>query len=446
MRRLFVLLGVAFVVTGAVNLGLYTWDLVDQQPVDFELNWVGAHRLVDREPLYDRAASQRDGFELIGPDRFDFSNGATYASYIGSPATALLYVPFVPLDHDPAADLYRVVQVALMAASIVIVAFALPPRSRLPGVLVGVGALLWGYPFAESIGLGQVDGYIMLALAIAIWASVRDRWRLVGAALGIATLLKISPGLLLLYLVLRGRRTVILPAIVSAASLLAVATVVGRPGDTVKWVTDVLPEVSKGGLLVNNQSIPAWTARLVGSNQNWLTLETDLGSWRFLAFVVMIAGVAAVFVVRRHRPFVPLELGAVILVALLAGPITWDHYPTWAILTLVLMADLTWWEGRRGGEVAALLAVVAAGLALMWKKTLYPTAAVVQSDWTRRVESGTKTVGMLAFLAVALWLLAHPPDDLACEGEPETSARTLEAEEAKSGDAKSGEKGVHARR
>ena len=142
MRRLFVVLGVVFVITGAVNLKVHSWDLVDhQQPVDFELNWVGAHRLVDREPLYDRAASQRDGFELIGPGRFDFSNGATYASYIGSPATALLYVPFVPFDHDPAADLYRAVQVVLMAAAIVVTAFALPrdPRPRCSSAY----ALLW---------------------------------------------------------------------------------------------------------------------------------------------------------------------------------------------------------------------------------------------------------------------------------------------------------------
>jgi hypothetical protein len=441
VRRLFVLFGVIFVITGAANLSFHAWDLVVQQPVDFELNWVGAHRLVDREPLYDRAASQQDGFELIGPGRFDFSNGATYASYIGSPATALLYAPFVPFGHDFAATSYRIVQVVLMAASIVIVAFALPRRSRLPALLVGAGALLWGYPFVESIGLGQVDGFVMLALAIAIWASVRDRWRLVGAALGIAALLKISPVLLLVYLVLRGRRTVILPAVVSAASLLAVATVVGRPADTVKWVTDVLPEVSRGGLLVNNQSIPAWVARVIGSNVNWLSLDADLGAWRFLSFLVMIAGVAAVYLVCRRRAFVPLELGAVILVALLAGPITWDHYPTWAVLTLVLMADLRWWEGRRVGEVVALGAVMAGGLGLMWKKTLYPTAEVVQSDWTRRVESGTKTVGMLAFLAVALWLLARPLRDPAVEGGSDSSARTLSAEEAKSG-----EKGLHARR
>src|SRR6185295_11004145 len=50
---------------------------------------------------------------------------------------------------------------------------------------------------------------------------------------------------------------------------------------------------SKGGLLVNNQSIPAWIARLFGGDLNWLSLNADLGAWRFLAFPVMIAGLAA---------------------------------------------------------------------------------------------------------------------------------------------------------
>jgi hypothetical protein len=180
---------------------------------------------------------------------------------------------------------------------------------------------------------------------------------------------------------------------------------------------------------------------LIGSNVHWLSLDADLGAWRFLSFLVMIAGVAAVYVVRRHRELVPLELGAVILVALLAGPITWDHYPTWAVLTLVLLTDLRWWEGRRVGEVVALGAVVAGGLGLMWKHTLYPTAEVVQSDWTRRVESGTKTVGMLAFFGVAWWLLARPIEGVATEGVAneggsDTSARTLSADA----------EGVHARR
>lgn len=411
MRRILVIGGLVLVLLGAVDFFVQRWDFtVDQPPVDFELNWVAAHRLVHRQPVYDRAASRADGFRLIGPGIIpDFSHDATYASFIGTPATALLYVPYTPFDHDLAAALYRWTQALLMVVAIAITGFAVPRRSRLPVWLIGLAAFFWLYPVQESIGLGQVDGFIMVALAVAYWATVRDRWRLVGAALGIATLLKISPGLLIVYLVVRGRRKVVLPAIASAAILLGAAVAVGRPGDVVTWTTDVLPKLSRGGLLINNQSFPAWMARLWGHNLDWLDLNAGLGVWRPLAPVIALGGIAVLWWMRRGEPLVVLEPATLVFFALLAGPISWDHYPTWIILTLMLMADPVWWEGRRRGEIAALGVLLAGGTVLMHKLTLYARPDVIAADWTRRVESGSKTVGLGAYLAVALWLLWRPP-------------------------------------
>lgn len=423
MRRIFVIGGLVLVLLGAVDFFVQRWDFtVDQPPVDFELNWVAAHRLVHREPVYDRAASRADGFRLIGPGIIpDFSHDATYASFIGTPATALLYVPYTAFDHDVAAALYRWTQALLMVVAIAITGFAVPRRSRLPVWLAGLAAFFWFYPVQESIGLGQVDGFIMVALAIAYWATVRERWRVVGAALGIAALLKISPGLLIVYLVLRGARKVVLPAVISAAALLGAAVAVGRPGDVVTWVTDVLPKLSRGGLLVNNQAFPAWMARLWGNNLDWLDLNAGLGIWRPLAPIIALGGIALLWWMRRGRPLVVLEPATLVFFALLAGPISWDHYPTWIILTLMLMADLTWWEGRRRPEIAALGVVLAGATVLMHKLTLYARPDVVVGDWTRRVESGSKTVGLLAYLAVALWLLGRPPT----RSEAPDPARTL---------------------
>lgn len=430
MRRILVIGGLVLVLLGAVDFFVQRWDFtVDQPPVDFELNWVAAHRLVDREPVYDRAASRADGFRLIGPGIIpDFSHDATYASYIGTPATALLYVPFTAFDHDSAAALYRWTQALLMVVAIAITGFAVPRRSRLPVWLVGAAAFFWFYPVQESIGLGQVDGFIMVALAVAYWATVRDRWRVVGVALGIATLLKISPGLLLVYLVVRGRRKVVVPAVLSAAGLLGAAVVVGRPGDIVTWTTDVLPKLSRGGLLINNQSFPAWMARLWGDNLDWLDLNAGLGVWRPLAPVIALGGIGLVWWIRRDRPLVVLEPAVIVFFALLAGPISWDHYPTWIILSLMLMADPGWWEGRGRVEVAVLGVLLAGGTVLMHKLTLYARPEVIAADWTRRVESGSKTVGLGAYLAVALWLLWRPPPasgaPTAGSGDPE-SAPTL---------------------
>ena len=426
MRRIFVIGGLVLVLLGAVDFFVQRWDFtVDQPPVDFELNWVAANRLVHREPVYDRAASRADGFRLIGPDIIpDFSHDATYASFIGTPATALFYVPFTPFDHDTAAALYRWTQALLMVVAIAITGFAVPKRSRLPVWLAGLAAFFWFYPVQESLGLGQVDGFIMVSLAIAYWATVRDRWRVVGAALGVATLLKISPGLLVVYLVVRGRRKVVLPAVASAAVLLGAAVAVGRPGDVVTWTTDVLPKLSRGGLLINNQSFPAWMARLWGHDLDWLDLNAGLGIWRPLAPIIAIGGIALLWWLRRGRPLDVLEPATLVFFALLAGPISWDHYPTWIILTLMLMADPDRWEGRRRAEVAVLGVVVAGSTVLMHKLTLYARPDVVASDWTRRVESGSKTVALGGYLLVALWLLWRPSVG---SGAPDP-ARTLGAD------------------
>jgi len=431
MRRIFVIGGLVLVLLGAADFFGRRWDFTTSQPpVDFELNWVAAHRLVHRQPVYDRPASRADGFRLVGPDIIpDFSLHGTYASFIGTPATALLYAPYTLFDHDVAAALYRWTQALLMVVAIAITGFALPRRSRLPAWLAGSAAFFWFYPVQESLGLGQVDGFIMVALAIAYWATVRERWRVVGAAIGFAALLKISPGLLLVYLVLRGRRRVVLPAVVTAAVLLAAAAAVGRPGDLVTWITKVAPKLSRGGLLVNNQALPAWMARLFGHDLSWMSLSAGLGAWRILAPLVAVGGLALVWCLRRGRELVVLELGVLVFVALLAGPISWDHYPTWGILTLMLMADSTWWEGRRRVELVAIGVILASATAFMHKLTLYPQPDVILGDWTRRIESGSKTVGLLAYLGVALWLLARPvPRTGATEPGPRLAGDGLRTE------------------
>jgi alpha-1,2-mannosyltransferase len=411
MRRTLAIAALGLVLLGAMGLFVDRWHfMVDQPPVDFQLNWVAAHRLVHREPLYDRPASRADGFELIGDSIIpEFSSGVTYASFIGTPATALLYTPFLPFGPHTGADLYRVADALLMLVAIGITGFALPKRSRAPAWFVGAFAFLVFYPVQESIGLGQLDGMIMCALGVAYWAVARKRWPVAGAALGVATLLKISPGLVLVYLLLRGVRRVFVPAVTTIAGVLVAGALVGRPGDVVTWITDVVPKLARGGLLVNNQSLPAWLHRLFGSDLAWLSLDADLGAWRLIAPVVIVIGVGIVYGLCRHRPLALLELGAVVLVALVAGPLSWDHYASWVILTLMLMADVAYWRRRRPLETAGLLAVLAVATVLMHKLTLYPTPDVIAGDWTRRVESGTKTVAMIGYLAVACWLLARTP-------------------------------------
>jgi len=420
VRRIFIFVGALLVAAGVANVAIFDWtsEATAGKPYDFDLNWVAAQRLVDREPLYDRAASKSDGLRLVGPEMQD-TNLGPFSSYIGLPSTALLYAPFTPFDAGTAADLFRLVDVLAILAALAIALLALPPPSRLPAGLVTVGVMLLSTSVNKSIWLGQVDGFLMLGLAVAFFGVARGYWRLVGVGVAIAALLKFSPILLLVYLALRGKWRAVWSAVTTVVVILGVAAVIGRPGDLFDWFHHIGGSVSQGARNTDNQALPAVLARLF-THSNDLLAQVPLGGWRAVSYLVAAVGVGGLWWVRRHHAVEPLDLGVLVLVALLAGPITWDHYTAWSLLVIVLVVDPTRWAGRSWLEIALLAAPLAVAGWIMRTWTTYPLPPQVAAHWYLHATSSIKSVAMLLLLGVALWLLLRPapaatdsPDELA---------------------------------
>ena len=174
VRRLFIFVGALLVAAGIANVVIFDWasEATAGKPYDFDLNWVAAQRLVDREPLYDRAASKAEGLRLVGPEMND-TNFGPFSSFIGLPSTALLYAPFTAFDAPTAADLFRLVDVFAILAALGIAVLALPSPSRLPASLIAFGVMLLSTSVNKSIWLGQVDGFLMLGLAVAFFGVAR---------------------------------------------------------------------------------------------------------------------------------------------------------------------------------------------------------------------------------------------------------------------------------
>ena len=344
LRRGILVLGVMLAVAGSCVLVSRVSLITSARPFDFNLNWVAAHRLVAGDDLYDRAASRADVIRLVGPEMAE-SNHGPYSSFIGSPSVALVHAVFLVGDPDDGVAASRVAALLGMLAAIAITARVLPVGWRLGGGLVGAGALLVSWPLTTTLWIGQANELVMLAIAAAVWGVARDRWRIVGLALGVAAVLKVSPLLLVVYLVLRGRRSVLGWAAASAGTLSVMAAAVGRPLDLVTWLGDVLPDASSGSLHVGNQSVVGWLARIVSPitslDANW-----GLGSIRYLGWLVVAVAGVVLFRLRRGRSIDPLELAAGLLVVLLAGPLSWDHYFVWCYVALVLLLDPARWTAR----------------------------------------------------------------------------------------------------
>ena len=104
----------------------------------------------------------------------------------------------------------------------------------------------------------------------------------------------------------------------------------------------------------------------------------------------------------------PLDLGILVLVGLIAGPLTWDHYTVWALIPLVLIADGRRWSRCTGVEIAGLVTTIAAAIALLHVSVDARWASTFGTDFASQLAGGPYTLALLLLLGSALFLRLRP--------------------------------------
>lgn len=310
---------------------------------DFAINWTAALALRHGIPLYDATALQALAMTHIDDGMRQLFNGP-FQRYISLPTTAMLLTPFSLLPFELATLLYRSV---MLLALIIGTRLALRDQPTLPPtalVLSVVLVMLW-QPARTSLQLGQVDGWIVLALGLTLFAVSRQRPWLAGIGIGVATLLKISPALLLLHCLLRRQwSTVLAGGLTILAGIILCA--LPQHGDDLKtFVWQVTPTLRHGTAHAQNQALGAVLARLAAGPAAPTTFFDTPGQWQWVGLLPAVLLLPSMAWQRRQQPLHPLELGCCIVLALLAGPLSWDHYSSWALLPAALLlhrADSRW--------------------------------------------------------------------------------------------------------
>ena len=233
------------------------------------------------------------------------------------------------------------------------------------------------YPFAVALLFGNVDAWFPLVYGAVLVALVRGRgggrWAiLAGIALGLATLAKLYPGVLLGWLAIRGLRTwladryatrrplprewgVLVVAVVTLAVVAGVSVAVYGPGPWEDYAAVLRSGVSAQLAGALNIGLSSQLALLAGAPSVAAQLAPVVG-----AGVLLTIPLDGWFV---RRTSLSLALAAV--ASLLVSPITWFHYPV-ALLPFAVAA----WVGARGtgslrsAGVGGSMAVPVAGLLL----------------------------------------------------------------------------------
>ncbi|MGC5330481.1 glycosyltransferase family 87 protein [Micromonospora sp. DT62] len=339
VRRLIALLALAAVLPALYLPGM-VHDFFDLKIYMRAMDWWAAGN-----PLYD----------YVQPDRVQ---GELYFTY--PPFSALLLRPFALLPLGATVAIFTILTgLAVMVTTRWLLAPVIA-RHGLPRVFsltVAVLLVLAVESTRETITFGQINMLlVVLILADLLFAVPRaSRWA--GVGVGLATALKLFPGIFIVYLLAtrRWRAAAVASATAAAATLLAAAV---APRDSWRfwthelWATDRVGRTDYTG----NQSLFGLLSRITAPEKPhqllWLLLVTAIagyGLWR------------AARAARAGDTLTGLALTG--LVGSLVSPITWTHHIYWFIPAVVVLtdaalsADATTGEGARRRRRLAALAV-----------------------------------------------------------------------------------------
>jgi alpha-1,2-mannosyltransferase len=319
----------------------YLTSLPDQRMVDLSVYRAGGLGVLQGQPLYTVVTPP--------PQLLPF----TYP-----PAAALFAVPLALLSW-PAAQLAWVPVIYLPLAVLAWFAFApllrrVPaggPRAAVLAVLFAACAYL--FPMRDEMRFGQVDT-VLLAMAVADCAARAPRWPR-GALVGLATAIKLVPGVFIVYLWLSGRRRAAVTAAVAALAWTLGAWLL-LPDDSVAYWTSAIFQSGRLGSNAgtSNQSLRGIVLR------EFLPGQAPGVLWAAVAVVVAVAGFAVV----RRLALASRELEAIAVTALLwvlLSPVSWIHHFVVVIVAIgAILAD-----GRSPRRIA-----IAAGTAVFFTLTI----------------------------------------------------------------------------
>jgi alpha-1,2-mannosyltransferase len=270
-------------------------------------------------------------YDYVQPDRVQ---GELYFTY--PPFTALLLWPFALPRLGTTIAIFTI----LTAIGVVVTTrWLVDPvisRHHLPRVFTTIVAVLLVFAVEstrETITFGQVNMLLVVLILADLLFAVPGGRRWAGVGVGLATALKLFPGIFIVYLLATRRWRAALVASVTAAVATLVAAA-AAPDDSWRFWTHELWATNRVGRTdyTGNQSLFGLLSRFSAPE------KPDQLLW--LALVVVVAGYGLWRAVRAARAGDPLTgLTLTGLVGALVSPITWTHHIYWFIPAVVVLVD-----------------------------------------------------------------------------------------------------------
>jgi alpha-1,2-mannosyltransferase len=187
-------------------------------------------------------------------------------------------------------------------------------------------------PFRQTLSFGQINIYLALLVLVDLLVLGRRGSRWTGVGIGLATAIKLTPGIFIIYLLVVGRWRAALTAIGTVVAANLVSAMIA-PSETWRYFTSLMWDSSRVGFLdtTMNQSVNGLLARLDAP------FSPGRLPWLFIAGVLAIVGLWRA----RRAALGGDELAGLTLaglVGVLVSPVSWVHHIIWIFPAMVILS------------------------------------------------------------------------------------------------------------
>ncbi len=327
------------------------------------------------------------------------------------PTSVLVTLPLAMLAYRDAVLVWNLVSLGALFTSFWIIGRELAIPFSAWSVFPLVVLLLICNPFRQQVLQGQLN-LLLLLLLTACWAAQRrNRPGWSGILLGIATAIKLFPGFLFFYFVLRRQWKTLMAGIIALAVLTGLTVSILGVETYKSYGMDVVPRVAVFRTNWVNASLPGlWTKLFVPDTEREHFHSFDmrieplwrspalarLGTWLSCSLVVTVLA----WLVWRARSRVESDLafGLTIIAMLLVSPITWDHY----LLLLTIPLAVMWTRLPQSNLVRTLFLIT---LIPIWMEYLPLFDALIPGGYKHGIAYPIHTICLLSYQCYALLML-----------------------------------------